>query len=116
VAKSGIYANKSFIILPTKNQSRLNKFLDLLDLQGIEYYSMARNTKVHNAKNQLGQKLALTEVPLGSIVIPNRQYDAPLIAAILEFDAKIKDQVLLEERQKHYVMVALLCMMQRLGI
>lgn len=100
VAKSGIYANKSFIILPTKNQSRLNKFLDLLDLQGIEYYSMARNTKVHNAKNQLGQKLALTEVPLGSIVIPNRQYDAPLIAAILEFDAKIKDQVLLEERQK----------------
>ncbi|TRX53087.1 M14 family zinc carboxypeptidase [Thalassomonas sp. M1454] len=100
VAKSGIYANKSFIILPTKNKSRLNKFLDLLDLQGIEYYAIERNTKVHNAKNQLGQKLSLTELPAGSIVIPNRQYDAPLIAAILEFDAKIKDQVLLEERQK----------------
>ncbi|WOH36109.1 M14 family metallopeptidase [Thalassotalea fonticola] len=100
VSKSSIYANKSFVILPTKNQSRLNKFLDLMDLQGIEYYTNNSAIKVRNAKNQLGQKLNSSTIPAGSVVIPNRQYDAPLIAAILEFDAKIKDEVLLEERQK----------------
>ena len=100
VATSGMYADKSYVILPTKNLSRLNKFLDLLDLQGIDYFELTRNTKVQNAKNQLGQKLYSTELPVGSIIIPNRQYDAPLIAAILEFDAKINDAVLLEERQK----------------
>ncbi|WNC68349.1 M14 family metallopeptidase [Thalassotalea nanhaiensis] len=100
VAKSSIYANKSFVVLPTKNQSRLNKFLDLMDLQGIEYYTNKTELKVRNATNQLGQKLNSTTIPAASIIIPNRQYDAPLIAAILEFDAKIKEQVILEERQK----------------
>ena len=34
------------------------------------------------------------------MIIPNRQPEAPLIAAILEFDADIDSEVLVEERQK----------------
>ena len=34
------------------------------------------------------------------MIIPNRQPEAPLIAAILEFDADIDKDVLVEERQK----------------
>ena len=34
------------------------------------------------------------------MIIPNLQPEAPLIAAILEFDADIDEAVLLEERQK----------------
>ncbi|QBY04608.1 peptidase [Thalassotalea sp. HSM 43] len=100
ISAKGPYANKSWVILPSKNQSRLHKFLDLLDLQGIEYYKNESRISVRNAVNQLGQKLSSQMIEPGAIIIPNRQYDAPLIAAILEFDANIKDSVLLEERQK----------------
>lgn len=100
ISSSGPYADKSYVVLPTKNHSRLAQFLELLDLQGIEYYRNTKKMTLRNATNHLGQTLNSTTVEAGAIVIPNRQYDAPLIAAILEFDAKIKQQVLLEERQK----------------
>jgi hypothetical protein len=99
-AKKGQYANRSFVILPTKNKSRLVKLLDLLELQNIKYYQTTKDQKVKQANNHLGQSLENAKVPKGSIVIQNRQYEAPLIAAILAFDAKIQDSVLLEERQK----------------
>ena len=38
-------------------------------------------------------------IPAGSMVIPNRQPEAPLISAILEFDAEILESVLVKERQ-----------------
>jgi len=100
ISKKGRYANKSYVVLPTKNTSRLTKFLDLLTLQNIEYFITSKSQSVKSAKNQLGQKLEDVNIPKGSIVIQNRQYEAPLIAAILEFDAKIQKSVLIEERQK----------------
>ncbi|KGJ96940.1 M14 family metallopeptidase [Colwellia psychrerythraea] len=100
VASKGKYANKSFVILPTDNTSRLNDFLYLLDLQGIEYQQTSKAQTVDDAVNHLGQTIEEAKVPKGSIIIQNRQYEAPLISAILEFDAKISDKVLLEERQK----------------
>ena len=39
-------------------------------------------------------------IPEGSLIIPNQQPEAPLIAAILEFDADIDKSVLIEERQE----------------
>ncbi|MEW6991290.1 M14 family metallopeptidase [Colwelliaceae bacterium 6441] len=100
VASKGQYANRSFVVLPTKNTQRLAKLLDLLDLQNIEYFITTRQQTVKRATNHLGQSLDKVTVPKGAIVIQNRQYEAPLIAAILEFDTKIQDSVLLEERQK----------------
>lgn len=100
VSSKGKYANKSFVILPTDNTSRINEFLYLLDLQGIKYQQTSKEQTVDDAVNHLGQIIAETTIPKGSIVIQNRQYEAPLISAILEFDAKISDSVLLEERQK----------------
>jgi len=100
IASTGPYANKTFVILPTQNTDRLNKFIELLQLQDIEYFVNSRQQQVPKARNHLGQVLDNVVIPEGSLVIPNRQYEAPLIAAILEFDAKIKDDVLLEERQK----------------
>ena len=34
------------------------------------------------------------------MIIPNNQPEAPLVSAILEFDAEIDDEVLIEEKQK----------------
>ena len=100
VDKKSDYANRSYVILPTKNTSRLHKFLDLLTLQNIEYFATTKTQSVKSASNHLGQQLSNVTIPKGAIVIQNRQYEAPLITAILEFDAQIQDSVLLEERQK----------------
>ncbi len=100
VATKGQYANKSFVILPTDNTSRMNDFLYLLDLQNITYQKTSKIQTVDEAINHLGQTIEDAKIPKGSIIIQNRQYEAPLISAILEFDAKINDKVLLEERQK----------------
>ncbi|WP_371375078.1 M14 family zinc carboxypeptidase [Thalassotalea aquiviva] len=99
IASNGPYANKSFVILPTDNHARLANLLDLLRLQNIDYFFTTKEMKLDDAKNHLGQ-IKDTNIPKGSVVIPNRQFEAPLIAAIMEFDAEISEAVLLEERQK----------------
>ena len=99
VSKNGKYANQSFVILPTDNHGRLNALVAKLEAQDIELY---RNTNVLTVKSALKQSGEVVEdfvIPKGSLIIPNRQPEAPLISAILEFDADIDESVLLEERQ-----------------
>jgi hypothetical protein len=101
VADTGPYAERSFVILANKNIGRTQDFVARLVAQDIEVFVAQKNIKVKNAVNHLGQTLATTDVPAGSLVIPNRQPEARLLAAILEFDAAVKPEVLVEERQKN---------------
>ena len=94
------YANKSYVVLPTDNLGRLNTFISKLEAQEIEMYKSTKAIKVSNAVNQIGDTKEDYLIPKGSLIVPNNQPDAPLVAAILEFDAKINDSVLVEERQK----------------
>ena len=99
VSKNGKYANQTFVILPTDNHGRLNAMVAKLEAQDIELY---RNTNLLTVKSALKQSGELVEdfvIPKESLIIPNRQPEAPLISAILEFDADIDESVLLEERQ-----------------
>ena len=100
VSNSSKYANRSYVILPTKNNDRLNTLAKKLKAQDIEIF---KNNKPIPASNVLKQN-GITEdeyiVPAGSMIIPNKQPEAPLISAILEFDAEIDRSVLLEEKQK----------------
>ena len=53
-----------------------------------------RNTKLLTVQSALKQTGELVEdfiIPKGSLIIPNRQPEAPLIAAILVFDADIDE-------------------------
>ena len=101
VAKKGPYADRSFVILANKNIGRTEDFVARLLAQDIEVFVAKKTIKVKNAVNQLGQTLTTTDIPVGSLVIPNRQPEARLLAAIMEFDAAVKPQVLIEERQKN---------------
>jgi hypothetical protein len=101
VAKKGPYADRSFVILANKNIGRTDDFVARLLAQDIEVFVAKKTLKVKNAVNQLGQTLTTTDIPVGSLVIPNRQPEARLLAAIMEFDAAVKPQVLIEERQKN---------------
>ena len=100
VSSQSEYANKYYVVLPTDNLGILNTFISKLEAQEIEIYTNTNPIKVSNIINQIGDTEEEYIIPEGSLIVPNRQPDAPLIAAILEFDAKINDSVLIEERQK----------------
>ena len=100
ISSQSEYANKSYVILPTDNLGRLNALISKLEAQEIEMYKSTKAIKVSNAVNQIGDTKEDYLIPKGSLIVPNKQPDAPLVAAILEFDAKINDLVLIEERQK----------------
>ena len=100
VSKDSEYANQTFVVLPTDNNTRLNTLASKLKSQDIELFQNTKDIKVENVTLQSGQLVTNYTIPAGSMIIPNRQPEAPLIAAILEFDADIDTDVLVEERQK----------------
>jgi len=93
------YADITYALPPSKNTKRWLGFIRLMELQGFDLYSTTKAMSFQNATNQLGNKVT-AKLPKGSLIIRNRQPEARLLAAILEFDAKIDDAVLIKERQK----------------
>ncbi len=100
VSKNSEYANQSFVILPTKNNGRLNTLAEKLKAQDIEVYISTSPIQTKSALKQTGDSIENFTIPSGSMIIPNLQPEAPLIAAILEFDAEIIESVLEEERRQ----------------
>ncbi|WP_298632580.1 M14 family metallopeptidase [uncultured Umboniibacter sp.] len=97
-ASRGEYANRSYVILPTDNESRLNQLVEKLNAQDIQVFKAERELSVGETTTQSGRVQRRFTIPEGSLVIPNRQPEARLIAAIMEFDAYINDEVLRGER------------------
>lgn len=99
VASKGPYANRTFVVKATENHSRLATLAEKLLAQDIEVYVADKKFEAKKATNHLGL-VANVSIPKGSLVIPNRQPEARLLAAIMEFDSVVSDAVLQEERQK----------------
>lgn len=99
VSNESKWANQTFVILPTKNSSRINTLADKLKSQNIEVFTNNKNINVKNVLKQTGDIVEEFNIPAGSMLIPNRQPEAPLISAILEFDAEIDEDVLKKERE-----------------
>ena len=99
VSKDGKYANRTFVVLANNNHGRMNTLAEKLRAQGIEIFTNEKTLKVKDALTQTGEIKPEFTIPAGSMVIPNRQPEAPLISAILEFDAEILESVLVKERQ-----------------
>lgn len=96
---AGPYAQRTFAVLPSANTSRQRDLADLLLLHGFEVYETDRPVAVTTATNPLGQTLAPTNLPPGTLLIPNRQPLGHLVAAALDFDPRLSAQALREERQ-----------------
>ena len=99
VSRDSKYANITFVILPTKNNTRINTLAEKLKFQDIQLYKNDKPILVKNILKQTGDKEENFTIPPGSMIIPNRQAEAPLISAMMEFDAEIDEEVLLEEKQ-----------------
>ena len=100
VSAKSKFADKSYVILANDNHGRMAALVERLDTQGIEMFTNDAPLKVARATTQLGSEERAFTIPEGSLVIPNRQPDAPLVAAILEFDSEVRKSVLVEERQR----------------
>ena len=99
VSKDSKFANQTFVILPTENVGRLKTLVEKLQFQGIELYKNNKPILVKNVLKQSGDIDDNFSIPVGSLIIPNRQAEAPIIAAMLEFDAEIDESVLVKEKQ-----------------
>ena len=100
ISNDSKYANRSYVVLATENNGRLNVLADKLKAQDIEIYKNDKPITVLNALKQNGLIADEFIIPPDSMIIPNNQPEAPLISAMLEFDAEIDDEVLIEEKQK----------------
>ena len=100
VSSKSEFGNRSYVFLAHENHGRMNALVERLEAQGIELYTNETPITVSAATTQLGEQAKNVEIPAGSLIVPNRQPDAPLVAAILEFDADVKKSVLIEERQR----------------
>jgi len=100
VSARGPYGNRSFVILPGDNAGRMAEFRDLLRMQGFEAHRLSRAQRVSRATDQLGRVRRDVELPEGAIVLRNRQPEARLLAAMFEFDPRISETALAEERRR----------------
>jgi len=100
VSDKSIFADRTFVVLPNNNEGRMLTLVDRLQAQDVELFKNNKEIKIGKALLQSGEMKKDFTIPPGSLIIPNRQPEAPLIAAIMEFDAELKKSVLVEERQK----------------
>jgi len=100
VSDKSIFADRTFVVLANNNEGRMLTLVDRLQAQDVELFTNNKEIKIDKALLQSGEMKKDFTIPPGSLIIPNRQPEAPLIAAIMEFDAELKKSVLIEERQK----------------
>ena len=83
VSRDSKYANKSYVILPTKNNTRINTLAEKLKFQDIKIYKNNKPILVKNILKQTGDIEENFTIPPGSMIIPNRQAEAPLILSLI---------------------------------
>ena len=92
------YAQRTFAVMPGTNASRLRAVLDLVSIQGFEAHA-ARQAFKATGRDRLGRD-AERDFPAGTVLIPNRQPLARLLAAMFEFDPRMTKEFLTEERRE----------------
>ncbi len=99
IARDGEYSGRVFAVSAGKNEARLQRFIDLMNLQGVKVY---RATDEFEADGQdwLGDTFESKAFDAGTLLIPSTQPEARLAAALLELDTPMPDEFLTEERRE----------------
>jgi hypothetical protein len=100
VATEGPFARRTWAVPPTANRSRLAGFIDTLRVQGVEMHQLTAPFTAPIAGDQFGRSLTNRVLPSGTLLIANRQPVAPLVAALLDFDPRMTDASLEDERRE----------------
>ena len=84
VSNDSKYSNRTYVILATDNNGRLNVLAEKLIAQDIQIFKNDKPINVSNALKQNGVIEDEYTIPVGSMIVPNNQPEAPMISAILE--------------------------------
>jgi hypothetical protein len=98
VSADGPWSGRTFAVLPTANRGRLDGFLDLMELQGFEVWVTPTALDGLAGVDQLGRRFSGRTLPPGTLLIPGRQPQAPLVSTMLEFDRPMPPEYLSRER------------------
>ena len=100
ISREGPFARRTFAILPTPNRMRWNRFLELMLLQGFTVHQSQQQVTIPAARNTLGEEVKGVSLPVGTLLIPNRQPLGHLVAVMLDFDTQLNDESLRQEREE----------------
>ncbi len=99
VDPEGPFAGRTFAVVPGANRSRTAAFVDAMRLQGFELLELTEELRAPGT-DRLGREREEIVLAPGTILIPNRQPNAHLLAAMLEFDPRMRDEFLAKERKE----------------
>lgn len=99
VDAEGPFAGRSYALVPDGNDGRLRALVTLLQAQNIEVRELSEAWTV-DARDCFGRTIEGKQLPSGTLVINQRQGEAPLVAAIMEFDTRFSAEFLEIEREE----------------
>ena len=95
-----IHSARAFIFLQGKNAARTSRFIETLLLQGIEVQVAEKEFVANDLHDYWGRTLKEKRLPVGTYIVPLDQPMRLLIQVILEFDPRMSDSFLVEERHE----------------
>jgi hypothetical protein len=98
VAATAPGAQRAYLLTAAPNDSRTQQFLNTLLAQGIEIWQTNKPFAATHAVHTLGVRLEQREFPAGTLVIPAQQPQGALVRAYLDFDPRMSEALLTEER------------------
>jgi hypothetical protein len=99
VSADSPYATRMFVLQTGSQPSREAALLELLALQNIEVYRSTQPLRLGAATDLSGRRSEV-QIAAGTLLIPNRQPLARLVAALFEFDPRIDSGALAREREE----------------
>jgi len=99
LAAASPQSQRTYALPPSGNASRWRAFLELLRLQGFEVWQAASAFQAFGV-DRLGLEVKERSFPAGTVLVPGRQPEARLVAAMLEFDPRLTTDFLNEERRE----------------
>jgi len=91
--------DRAFVLVPGRNPSREARFLDLLLAQGIEVQLASAAFTARECESPLAEAADTRTFEAGAYLVHAAQPQAGLVAAYLDFDTRMDDETVLEERR-----------------
>ncbi|MBN1490882.1 MAG: hypothetical protein JXA69_13270, partial [Phycisphaerae bacterium] len=99
VSDAGPY-NETFLLPPSPDRSRQERFIDLMRRQGIEMEVAQAPVEAGGVEDVWHQKVETLTFPAGTLVIRSAQPHRRLLHGMLAFDPRMSTESLVEEREE----------------
>lgn len=89
-----------FLVPPHPDVARRNRFIELLELQGIEFEVASATVEARGVTSDVGESFDRRTFPPGTVVVRAAQPQRRLLMALLDFDPRMTATFLTDERRQ----------------